>query len=156
MLDVPASTLSRYAREFSEHLSETARGENRRRSYNDADVLILGKVRELVGLGVPFSEIAARLQVIEDLLLESPGENRSALQLLPSITRELEKAQFTARAALDLVEKLTSQVDKLPDLERRLDDLGKLLERETLARQALENELQEYRSQPWYKRVFRR
>ena len=136
MLEIPASTLSRYARQFREHLSESARAS--RRTYSENDLVILGKVRGMISQGVPLEEITDRLHIIETIL---PPEN-TALQLIPSLTRELERAQSNAREALALVEVLKSQVDRLPELERRL--------------QALENELQEYRAAPWYKRIFRR
>ena len=142
MLDIPASTLSRYAREFREHLSPGASVTGKRRRYDEADIVILQKVRELVNDGVPFGEISARLQVLENVLSENPQENISALQMIPSVARELQRAQDTAREALALVEVLKSQIEKIPELERRL--------------QVLENELQEYRDAPWYKRIFRR
>lgn len=156
MLKVPASTLSRYAREFKDHLSESARVAGRRRAYNESDVIILQKVREILLDGVPFDEVAARLRVVEGFLREAPGENRSALQLIPSIANELENAQSTARNALLLVESLASQVERLPQLESQIAALAERLEKESLARLALENELHAYKNQPWYKRVFRR
>ena len=142
MLNVPASTLSRYAREFKDHLSEPARVAGRRRAYNESDVLILQKVREILLDGVPFGEVAARLRVVENFLREEPGENRSALQLVPTLAAKLESAENTARNALLLVESMSKEVERIPELERRLSEL--------------ERELREYRDTPWYKRVFRR
>jgi DNA-binding transcriptional MerR regulator len=149
MLDIPASTLRRYAVQFSEYLSASA-NQKRRRSYTQGDILVLGKIRELTGQGLPVEDIAGRLPMVDN----EPPE-KSALALVPDIASELAHAQTVARNALQLVQELTSQVEKIPDIENRIAALADSLEGERAARLQLENELREYRDRPWYKRVFR-
>ena len=84
LLSIPSSSLSRYAREFSEYLSESARVAGRRRAYTEGDVLILERVRALLLDGVPLGEVAARLRVVEGVLRQE-GENQSTLQIIPTL-----------------------------------------------------------------------
>ena len=141
LLKIPSSSLSRYAREFSEYLSESARVAGRRRAYTEGDVLILERVRALLLDGVPLGEVAARLRVVEGVLRQE-GENQSTLQIIPTLAAKLEHAENALHNALTILDGMSKEVERIPELERRLSEL--------------ERELREYRDTPWYKRVFRR
>ena len=136
MLEIPASSLRRYAVQFAPYLSR-AGNQSRRRAYTQNDVLVFKRIRELTGQGVPLEEVASRLQIVEN---EPPEKN--ALALVPEIAAEFQR--------------LASQVARLPQLESQIAALAELVQSERTARLALENELREYRDTPWYKRVFRR
>lgn len=141
LLSIPSSSLSRYAREFSEYLSEGARGTGKRRAYTEGDVLILERVRALLLDGVPLGEVAARLRVVEGVL-RMEGESQSTLQIIPSLAAKLEHAENALHNALMILDSMSSQVERIPELERRLSEL--------------EKELREYKEFPWYRRIFRR
>lgn len=136
MLEIPASSLRRYAVQFAPFLSR-AGNQSRRRAYTQNDVLVFKRIRELTGQGVPLEEVASRLQIVKN---EPPEKN--ALALVPEIAAEFQR--------------LASQVARLPELENQIAALAEIIEGERAARIALENELREYKNQTWFKRVFRR
>lgn len=149
MLDIPPSTLSRYARVYKSYLSEGAK--LRRRAYAESDIVTLARIRKYSDEGMSDEEVKARLQIIE----EAPTD-KSALALVPSLAKELEHAQSTARNALALVESLVASVERLPHLESQIAALAASLEEEKAARLQLEKDLQAYKDRPWYKRIFNR
>jgi DNA-binding transcriptional MerR regulator len=137
MLNIPSSTLRRYANQFSSHLSEHARRERGRR-YTEQDIALLAKARELLSEGASPDKANELLALVGD----EPPPPESTLALIPSISQALSEALDTARA-------LRIEVSELSQKQSATDStLSELAER--LA--ALEAE----RSMPWYKRLLRR
>jgi len=85
MLEVPASTLRRYAKDWADFLSESARTPGKKRRYSPEDVTVLRRIRELLGQHKDRDEIAAALQVVDD----TPPET-TALAVMPELLQELE------------------------------------------------------------------
>ncbi len=135
MLSLPPSTLRRYVKQFTEHLSEQAT-KKRGRRFTERDVAVLARARELIQQGRSPEETAALLQVVED---ESTS-NESALALVPSISKALTEALDTARALRSEVGDLSDQVEEVARAQGTTDD--ELLK------------LREWLTQPWYRRLF--
>ena len=125
MLQIPGSSLRRYAALFADRLSLTAR--RRKRLYTDQEILTLQKVRDLAGQGLTVTQIAERLDVVVD---QEPPAN--ALALLPSILQEFEEI----RSRLAQME--TDQQSQLDALRVQVDQLAQELERQR---------------RPWWKRL---
>lgn len=116
MLGLPASSLRRYAVDWSAYLSEYANRSGRKRRYTDQDILILKKVRELTSQRRGADEIAAQLSIVDN------DNNQSALSLMPQIMSEFEnvRARFAA------------QDDRLQDYETRIQQLEEKLKKRSL------------------------
>lgn len=108
MLNIPTSTLRRYASDFSNMLSNTARAPGKKRQYSDTDILILRKIRELTSKHLEPEQIRAALQVIEP-----EPEHSSALALLPSVLHEFESLRRV----------ISEQSEKIKSLEERITEL---------------------------------
>lgn len=93
MLKIPPSTLRRYAADFADHLSPGAQ-RSRGRRFNESDVDILARARELLGQGRSPAEVSAILPVIAESEGEGPDAAKldSALALVPSIGGALRRA----------------------------------------------------------------
>ena len=135
MLDIPASSLRRYAKEFEVCLSPTARRKNRRRAYTQDDILNFRKIRELSGQGLSTEEIIAKLQIVESEPVE-----KDVLSLIPEVAREIEQ--------------LRAGLARIPELERQLAELNEKLLHERAMLRSLNSEFQDYKLQPWYKKFF--
>ena len=117
LLEIPPSTLRRWASLFGEYLSEQA---NRyRRSYTAQDVATFEHIKELSSRGILLKDIPEHLDnvVIAD---DQPAENTSALlatkdaQQLRSVLAQLRSDQEDTDQRLD-------------DLNRRMDGLIDLI-----------------------------
>ena len=138
MLSIPPSTLRRYVKQFSDHLSEQAT-KKRGRRFTERDVAVLARARELIQQGRGPDEVTALLQVVGDEE-ERPEDNASALALVPSISRALTEAVDAARALRVEVGDLSDQVKDVARAQGSTDEeLGKL---------------REWMSQPWWKKLF--
>jgi DNA-binding transcriptional MerR regulator len=128
LLGVPASTIRRYSALVADFLSPGAH--KRKRIYNDQDLTILARVRDLANQGVPLQEIP--------------------LQLAATI----ERGEFpkSALALPGLIEKIDQVYSRFEDQEaqlRRLSDSQVETERRLQA-------LWEWSQLPWWKKLFRR
>ena len=138
MLKIRPSTLRLYAKEFSEYLSTPDdRLPGQHRLYTENDLIMLQRIKELRATHTPIEAIGPNLRIIE------PTENREdkSLLLIPSIASAIEQALAAARAADRRAEHLANQVEQLADQVKQQADLLQ--------------ELNNYLSQPWYKRVFK-
>ena len=92
-LDMPSSTLRRYARLFKEHLSPT--GQLRRRKYTAQDIEIFEKIKTLSAEGVPIDDISSRL---DDMPIEhepitdktDQTDQRAIVPINPEVIRQFD------------------------------------------------------------------
>ena len=138
MLNIPASTLRRYAKQFSEHLSESA-NKSRGREYSESDIATLGRARELLRSHSP-EDTNNLLSVMAD----EPPEPDSSLALIPSISEALTELTDAARS-------LRAEVDTIKESQAQSD------ERQALTDEQLAEVLKklEHLEQPWYRRIFK-
>ena len=136
MLNIPPSTLRRYANHFSSHLSEHARRERGRR-YDEQDISILARARELLNEGHSPDKTNELLALVA---AEQPSPE-STLALIPSISQALSEALDTARA-------LRIEVSELNERQSATDN--------TLSELASRLAALEHERSPWYKRLLRR
>ncbi len=89
-LDMPASTLRRYARLFKEHLSPTA--QLRRRKYTALDIEIFEKIKTLSAEGVPIDDISSRLDEtpIEHEPITDKTDQRAIVPINPEVIRQFD------------------------------------------------------------------
>jgi len=132
MLKIPASTLRRYAKQFSEHLSESA-NKSRGREYTEQDIATLARARELLRSHSP-EDTNKLLAVIDD----KPPEPNSSLALIPAISEaltELTDAAISLRAEVDnITERQALTDEQLAEVLKKLEHL----------------------EQPWYRKIFNR
>lgn len=125
-LNVPASTVRRWAAQFKDFLS-TQQG--KKRMYTVTDVDVFRRIRDLSAQGYSLKRIAEMLPVVE------PAPNEStALMTVADFTRSLESAHET-------IAHLEARIRSLEGLEARIKSLE--------ARDAW------YRL-PWYQRIGRK
>lgn len=136
MLQIPQSTLRRYANQFASQLSESA-NKARGRLYTEADIALLAQARELLNNGKSLKEAAQLLTIVSEE--QTPN---SVLALIPSISQALTEALDTARSLRTQVSELSS---RLQSNEMQIAELSKKLE-------AIERE----HAKPWYLKIFRR
>lgn len=134
MLDLPPSTLRRYATDYGDFLSESARQTGKKRFYTDSDIPILRRISKYTRQRKPKDEIIKLLSVEPD---RPPGETpqETALTLLPDVIQAFE----IVRA------KISYQDSEIESLREELDQTRADLRR-----------LESWFSLPWYKRVGRR
>ena len=131
MLDIPASTLRRYAKQFSEHLSESA-NKSRGREYSESDIATLGRARELLRSHSP-EDTNNLLSVMAD-----EPEPDDTLAIVPSISKALTELTDAARS-------LRAEVDTLSERQAQTDEqLAEVLKK------------LEHLEQPWYRKIFNR
>jgi DNA-binding transcriptional MerR regulator len=117
MLEIPSSTLRRYAQLYPEYFSETAKISSKKRRYSNQDVLILKKIKELTRSRKTTDEIRAALQIVQ----ESPEttdqpENLNPNAIVPLIaqfTAEIEQLRITQAETQSTVEQLNQRIDQL-------------------------------------------
>lgn len=140
MLDIPSSSLRRYARDYAEYFSETARSGGVKRRYDDQDVLKIKRIKQMARARETPEAIRAAL---ETEVVQEPKEPEpvNALALMPRILEEFE----SIRAQLSRME-----TDRESD-RQTMSRLESELER-------LSHELEEQRRPLWDKirRRFRR
>ena len=116
MLRIARSTVRKYARLYSDHLSESAR--RKQRMYTDGDIATLKRVVSLRTDGVPLDEISNSLGVVQ---VEGPQES---LALIPDISQAFEET----RAVLAQLRSDQEDTDqRLDDLNQRMDGLIDLI-----------------------------
>jgi len=109
-LTIPSSTLRRWSKEFSDHLSPHEKGKHR--SYTTTDLHTLSKIRDLLNDGLKYDDIHKRLDAIE-----KPSEKESALMLIGEFTRELESNRAEIKALSSRLDDLEEWL-ALPPLKR--------------------------------------
>lgn len=140
-LDVPPSTLRRWAVRFADYLSPQPSGRGHR-SYTVDDLNTFRKIKTLSGDGVLLSEIADRLNVVE-----APPDQSTDLITTEGYTKML-----------------TYAVDTLQAIQTTIADQGKRLSQlESQAREQTQVTIEhqddeikrwrEYGSLPWWKRI---
>ena len=150
MLKIPSSSLRRYANQFAEHLSESARRE-RGREYTEQDIALLARARELLRSNSP-DDTNKLLAVMED----QPLEPDDTLALIPSISEALTTLTDAARSLRvevdTLSERQTNSEAQITEARDRQSKTESELA-EALARlEALERE----QALPWYRKIIRR
>jgi len=106
-LTVPTSTLRRWSKRFSKHL--TPHKPNTHRTYNTSDLETLRKIRNLLDDGLTYDDIDPKLDIIE------PSENETALMNLADFNQVLEQARAS-------IQKLQSQIDTQAEKIERLEN----------------------------------
>ena len=134
MLQVPASTLRRYAKDWGEFLSDSARIKGKKRRYTPEDITTLRRIRVLLGQHKNREEIAAALDVSLKIVDETPPET-TALAFMPELIEELEG--FRSRFA-QLEGELESERLDNRELQERV------------------NRLEEWLLLPWWRRFGRK
>lgn len=138
MLEIPPSTLRRYVKDFAAHLSETAT-KKRGRRFNERDVAVIARAREMLQQGRVPEEVDKILAVVGEEQ-EPEATTDSALALVPSISQALTEALDTARSLRMEVVDLGDQVD---------DVAG----RQVASDRRLE-QLEAWMREPWWRRLF--
>ena len=108
MLEIPASSLRRYAQTFADRLSPSAH--KRKRSYTDEDLSTLRKIRAYIGQGLSADDIRDRLDVVE-----AAAAQDSALALLPTVLQHFE----------NIAQTLSSQQAEIDDLRKQIGALNR-------------------------------
>jgi len=108
-LTVASSTLRRWSKRFSKHL--TPHEPNTHREYSTSDLETLRKIRDLLEDGLTYDDIEPKLDIIE------PSETDKALMNLSDFNQVIEQARAS-------IQKLQSQLDdqaqKIEKLENYL------------------------------------
>lgn len=138
MLEIPPSTLRRYVKDFAAHLLETAI-KKRGRRFNERDVTVIARAREMLQQGRDPKEVDKLLAVVGEEQ-EPEATPDSALALVPSISHALTEALDTARSLRMEVVELGDQVD---DVAGRQVDTDRRLEL-----------LEAWMREPWWRRLF--
>ena len=109
MIECPPSTLRRLATSYSDKLSETARGNGKRRLYSDDDVMLLKRIRQYTRQRKTPEQIRQLLDVVE------PEPTTNALALVPEIMQAFESM---AGEITDLRTEINALRDDLERLKR--------------------------------------
>lgn len=123
-LNVPASTIRRWAARFENYLSPR---KGKKRSYTTADLDTFRRIRDYSASGFSLDRIAELLAVVE-----SPADQSTELMRLSDFVQSLE----IAHAAVTR-------------LQNQIDDQSNQLEEQQARIQSLE----EYITLPWYKKI---
>ncbi len=117
-LTVAPSTLRRWSKRFSEHL--TPHQPNTHRTYNTSDLETLRKIRDLLDAGLTYDDIEPKLDIIEskETALLNLADYNQVLELLLASNKK-QQSQIDAQA---------QQIERLEN----------------------------YLSQPFYKRIFKK
>jgi DNA-binding transcriptional MerR regulator len=173
LLQVDASTLRRWAKEFAGHLSPQAQGKRRR--YTPADLAVLVRARDLLLAGMAAPEVEAALGSVP---AQSPIVPAVATAPLPALAGELQEAREIVRSMLAQLDQLRQDQEtnrgELAILRAAHDDqaarIAKMVEK-IRADQASERarlaadrtklaqliaELDSWRRLPWWRRLFER
>lgn len=135
MPSIPSSTLRRYCNQFSNHLSNHATKQRRRR-FVEADIATLGRIRELLQQGQSPQQVNNLLSVVGSD--HTPLAIDDTLSLIPSISTSIQTA-IDAAKSLRTIADLHEQ--RLNDAENKLAEMA--------------NKLAEL-EKPWYQRIFNR
>ena len=106
-LTVPSSTLRRWSKRFSKHL--TPHEPNTHRTYTTSDLETLRKIRDLLEDGLNYDDIEPKLDIIE------PSETDKALISLSDFNQVIEQARAS-------IQKMQSQIDDQAQKIERLEN----------------------------------
>lgn len=109
MLNIPASTVRRYASLYKDYLS-FKHHKGRKREYSDQDIITLGKVRDLSNEGLTHKDIKDRLNIV-DLQEENPVTK--SLELIPSIAKQLQAFADYQHNTNEKIDSLSNRIDEL-------------------------------------------
>ena len=104
-LTVPSSTLRRWSKRFSKHL--TPHEPNTHREYNTSDLETLRKVKELLDAGLTYDEIEPKLDIIE------PKETDKALMTLSDFNQVIEQARASIQKMQSQIDEQAQKIEKL-------------------------------------------
>jgi DNA-binding transcriptional MerR regulator len=138
-LDVPPSTLRRWAGRFADHLSPQPSGRGHR-SYTVDDLNTFRRIRDLSGQGVLLDDIAKRLDVVDP-----PPDDTTDLITTEGYSRMLDYAVNTLQSMQSTI---TDQGQRITRLESRIIDAGQKDDQEL-------KRLRKWAALPWYKRIFK-
>jgi len=137
-LNVPSSTLRRWAARFADHLSPQPSGRGHR-SYTVDDLNTFRRIRDLSGEGMLLDDITKRLDVVE-----LPPDETKDLITTEGYSRMLDYAVNTLESMQSLI---ADQGQRITRLEGRIIDAGQN-DNDELKR------LRKWASLPWWKRIF--
>jgi DNA-binding transcriptional MerR regulator len=103
-LTVPTSTLRRWSKRFSKHL--TPHEPNTHRSYTTSDLETLRKIRDLLEDGQTYDQIEPKLDIIEP-------DKSTALITLADFNQVLETTRATLQSLRDQLETQNERIDQL-------------------------------------------
>lgn len=131
LLNIPTSTIRRYAKTFKKYLSPEA--QKRRRVYTDQDLAILSQIRDLSNKGFSLADIPEYLDNTIDIG-DTPQPRRALT--LPGVT--------------EAIDEIRSQFEQYQDSQdNRFDEIQKSID--ALEAERLEREERDRR--PWWKKI---
>jgi DNA-binding transcriptional MerR regulator len=108
-LDIAPSTLRRWAKRFSDHLSPHEKGKHR--SYTPSDLTTFQNIKTLLDQNLTYDEIENKLDV-----LPAPQTNQtSALLNLADFTQIMEEISANNQILRSQIEKQTERLNKLEE-----------------------------------------
>ena len=111
LLQVDSSTLRRWARAWSVHLSPP--GEGKRRRYTPADLAVFARGRDMLRAGKSPAEVGALLALVPETAVELPA---LGLVSLPAVTQELQVHR-------DLLQALAEEIKRAREAEAATRDM---------------------------------
>jgi len=104
-LTIPTSTLRRWSKEFSEHLSPHEKGKHR--AYTITDLDTLRKIQDLLDQGLRYADIHSRLNAIE-----KPSESKAIANITSELVSIIEQQQASLQALNTRLEKLETYLSE--------------------------------------------
>lgn len=127
-LNVPPSTIRRWASIFEHHLSPR---KGKKRKYTSSDLDVFRRIKEFSNSGYSLDKIDGMLAVVE-----KPKDKTTALLSLADFTQSLELAHNQiAQLSQALLDQQNKLIDKLEEQSARIETL------------------EEWIQSPWYKRI---
>ena len=141
ILDLPPSTLRRYATLFRNYLSATAQT-GHRRAYTDQDIAVIDQVQSLIAKGVRVDDIPAQLEIFRSNTIDQLQEEQTTTALaLPGLIKQIDKIRRSLETEIDqLQEERAADRQLINGLQDQVDQLR----RELAARR------------PWWAKIIRR
>lgn len=109
MLNIPASTVRRYASIYIDYLS-FKHLPGRKREYTDQDISTMARIRDLSNDGLNLKQIKERLSIVDH---QEENQISKSLELIPSIAKQLQ-------AFIDYEHSTNEKIDLL---FKRIEDL---------------------------------
>lgn len=117
MLQIPASSLRRLSKDFSDQLSKQ---KSRHRQYSEDDISLLKRVRELTARGMTLTAVKTELTFVTPDQ-QQPAAPVDTLALIPTISHELTRLDDVTRSIILEFEQIRNDhkatVDRLSRLE---------------------------------------
>jgi DNA-binding transcriptional MerR regulator len=127
-LNVPPSTIRRWAARFEDHLSTCNLKKGQKRVYTTSDLDVFRRIRDYSASGFSLDKISELLDVVEKPIDESKG-----LLVLADFVQAIESAHNTIA---EMRTQLEDQSAKIDDQSARIEALEKWI------------------NSPWYKKIF--